>query len=371
MLKVAAAGATHGNRLIPALEVLRAIARLIQHRAAAARGPTDRRSTGLAVSKPNPERAAGGFGEQLSRKPHDVVDETWAGGVPAQYGVAPRVRVGRDRWLNLLWLVPLGFVVLLAAVAVAKGLRETAWVADFLNEHPGTVLPAGAEEGAGFPPWVGWQHFLNMLLLIPIIRSGVTIIADHPRLYWTRHSTPGKDWFRVQKPVPTDPLYTAKEDSITLPDSIGLPGRRHSIGLARWWHLGMDTLWLANGIVFYLTGARTPAPRGVWVNRLTVSMLEATDGPAVGGTRQGVLGPQKALDASVMVTAQVPTRNALLEAGGACRFAGGRETGQQVHVVVFTVGSRRPGIEPHTCPFHAPVVWARRCLVGDVATLTG
>ena len=88
--------------------------------------------------------------------------------------------------------------------------------------------------------------------MIFIIRSGVTILADHPRLYLTRHSTPGKDWFRMQKPVPADPLYTAKRDSLTLPDGVGLPGRRHSIGLARWWHLGIDTLWLANGIVFFV-----------------------------------------------------------------------------------------------------------------------
>ena len=65
--------------------------------------------------------------------------------------------------------------------------------------------------------------------MIFIIRSGITIIADHPRFYWTRHSTPGKEWFRIQNPVPPDPLYTAKQDSITVPDGVGLPGRRHSI----------------------------------------------------------------------------------------------------------------------------------------------
>lgn len=105
------------------------------------------------MSEPKPDPAAGGFPGQPSIEPHDVVEETRAAGVPAQYGVAPRVWVGRGRWLNLLWLMPLGFVVLLAAVAVAKGLRETAGAADFLSQHPGTVLPAGAEEGAGFPPW--------------------------------------------------------------------------------------------------------------------------------------------------------------------------------------------------------------------------
>ncbi|MGI8415459.1 MAG: hypothetical protein ACR2P2_04495 [Nakamurella sp.] len=34
------------------------------------------------------------------------------------------------------------------------------------------------------------QHFFNLFLLIFIIRSGIQILSDHPRLYWTRHSTP-------------------------------------------------------------------------------------------------------------------------------------------------------------------------------------
>ncbi|GAA3737205.1 hypothetical protein GCM10022239_11220 [Leifsonia bigeumensis] len=188
---------------------------------------------------------------ELVKKPHDVVDEDWAGGVPPQYGVAPRIRVGRDKWFNLLWLIPIGLVLLVAGIAVAKGLRELPGVQEFIAQYPGeSELPAGAP--VGFPAWLGWQHFLNAFFMIFIIRSGVTILADHPRLYLTRHSTPGKDWFRMQKPVPADPLYTAKMDSLTLPDGVGLPGRRHSIGLARWWHLGIDTLWLLNGLVFFV-----------------------------------------------------------------------------------------------------------------------
>ncbi|GAB3523265.1 molybdopterin-dependent oxidoreductase [Arthrobacter monumenti] len=204
-----------------------------------------------AASNINPEALAG-FRDELDRRKYDVVDGSWAGSVPAQYGVAPRLRIGRSKWFNLLWLLPIGFVLLIVGIAVAKGLREIPVVAQFMEEYPGTVFPGGAEANAGFPTWVGWQHFFNMLLMIPIIRSGLTIIADHPRFYWTRHSTPGKDWFRVQKPVPADPLWTAKQDSITLPDGVGLPGRRHSIGLARWWHLGINSLWLLNGIIFYI-----------------------------------------------------------------------------------------------------------------------
>ena len=88
--------------------------------------------------------------------------------------------------------------------------------------------------------------------MVFIIRSDVQILSDHPRLYWTRHSTPGKDWFRIQVPVPADPLWTAKQDSISLPGQVGLPGLRHSIGLARWRHLGVDALWLLNGVIFYI-----------------------------------------------------------------------------------------------------------------------
>ena len=96
------------------------------------------------------------------------------------------------------------------------------------------------------------QHFFNASFLIFIIRAGIQILSDHPRLYWTRHSTPGRDWFRIQKPVPEDPLWTAKQDSISLPGQVGLPGLRHSIGLARWWHLCFDVLWLLNGLIFYV-----------------------------------------------------------------------------------------------------------------------
>jgi len=153
---------------------------------------------------------------------------------------------------------PIGFVVLFVAVAAAQGLRGIPSVHRFIELYPGTVEPAGSERNAGLPLWVGAQHFLTLFLMIFIIRSGVQILSDHPRLYWTRHSTPGKDWFHIQKPVPADPLWTAKQDSISLPGQIGLPGIRHSIGLARWWHLGIDTLWLLNGLVFYVLLFATP-----------------------------------------------------------------------------------------------------------------
>lgn len=187
----------------------------------------------------------------LLTKGEEAIDTTtWAGSFPAAHGIAPRVRVGANRWFNLLWLIPIGFVLLLVAVAVAKELRTMPGVEDFIQRHPGTGF--ATQFATALPAWVRLQHFFNLFLLTFILRAGVQILADHPRLYWTRHCTPGKEWFRMQKRVPDDPLWTAKQDSITLPKHLGLPGLRHSIGLARWWHLGADALWLANGLVFYV-----------------------------------------------------------------------------------------------------------------------
>lgn len=189
----------------------------------------------------------------------DVVDPTaWAGSIPQAHGIAPRVRVSRDRWFNLLWLLPIGFVSLIVAVAGAKGLRGDPPVQRFIARYPGTSASAGARSGAGLPVWLDAQHFFNLFLLVFILRSGLQILSDHPRLYWTRHSTPGRDWFRVQKPVPADPLWTAKQDSISLPGQVGLPGIWHCIGLARWWRLCVDTLWLLNGVIFYALLLATP-----------------------------------------------------------------------------------------------------------------
>jgi methionine sulfoxide reductase catalytic subunit len=180
-----------------------------------------------------------------------VVDpETWAGSMPTASGIAPRLRIGRNRWLNLLWLLPIGFVALIVAVAAAQGLRDMPSVQRFIARYPGTIV--SPQTRPGLPWWLEAQHFLNVFLMIFIIRAGLQILADHPRVYWTRHSTPGREWFRFQQPVPKEPLWTAKQDSVSLPRHVGLPGLRHSIGLARWWHLGTDVLWLANGALFYV-----------------------------------------------------------------------------------------------------------------------
>ncbi|MHB8660171.1 MAG: molybdopterin-binding oxidoreductase [Solirubrobacteraceae bacterium] len=114
----------------------------------------------------------------------DVIDPaTWAGAVPRVGGIAPRVRVGRSSWFNLLWVLPTGFLVLLVLVAVAKGLRAEPAVERFITRYSGTLVGSHPQSTTGFPAWARWQHFVNAFFMIFIIRAGIQILSDHPRLY--------------------------------------------------------------------------------------------------------------------------------------------------------------------------------------------
>ncbi|MGH3253301.1 MAG: beta-galactosidase, partial [Trebonia sp.] len=198
------------------------------------------------------------FRTELTQGEESIDAARWAGGIEDVRAIAPRIRVGRDKWFNILWLLPIGFVALISLIAIGKGLRGMPAVERFIVRYPGEVLPSHALADAGIPSWVNWQHFFNLFFMFFIIRSGWQILCDHPRLYWTRHSRPGGEWLRIAKPAPDDPLWTAKQDSVNLPRQVGLPGLRHSIGLARWWHFVVDLLFLLNGLVFYVLLFITP-----------------------------------------------------------------------------------------------------------------
>ncbi len=182
----------------------------------------------------------------------------WAGGIADEPARLPSIRVGR-RWISSLWLLPLGIAGLVLGVAIAQHLRQFDWMQEFIARYPGTAAPRGAIE-PGLPGWLRWSHLFNIVFMMFIIRAGLQILADHPRLYLNSGSTPGTAWLRLRGPVPADRLdpadparvWTAKDDSVSLPRWLGIPGVRHTIGLARWWHFTFDALWLLNGIIFYV-----------------------------------------------------------------------------------------------------------------------
>lgn len=195
---------------------------------------------------------------QSSHRSHDVLADKLSEAddrirlshwTPPRNGILPRIRFGR-RWFNTLWLLPIAVALLLAAVASAQAMRELTVVQEFIRQYPG-IASSTPVVSSGFPWWLRLQHFLNMFFMLFIIRAGIQILADHPRLYWKRDSTPGTEWFRFQHEVPADRIWTAKDDAVTLPQWLGIPGLRHTIGLARWWHFSVNFLWTLNGIAFY------------------------------------------------------------------------------------------------------------------------
>ncbi len=189
----------------------------------------------------------------------DRIDvEEWSKRIPPVMARIPEIRIGK-RWVSSLWIVPIGIAVLIVGIAVAQHLRTYPVVQTFIETYPG----AGAFQppvDTGFPGWLRIMHFLNLLFMLFIMRSGLQILADHPRLQLDAGSTPGREWLRLRGPVPPDRMdqsppekqWTAKDDAVTLPRWLGIPGLRHTIGLARWWHFSFDMLWVLLGAVFYI-----------------------------------------------------------------------------------------------------------------------
>ncbi|HJS18480.1 MAG TPA: molybdopterin-dependent oxidoreductase [Anaerolineales bacterium] len=169
--------------------------------------------------------------------------------MPPRAGTVPHIRIG-GRWINILWALPIAVVLLILAIAVAQELRAVPAVQEFIRRYPGDT--SSSPVTSGFPFWLRAQHFLNSFFMLFIIRAGIQILADHPRLYFRRDSTPGTEWFRFQHEVPQDRLWTSKDDSVTIPGWLGIPGVRHSVGLARWWHFTFDLLWVINGLIYYV-----------------------------------------------------------------------------------------------------------------------
>src|SRR5512140_2308263 len=183
---------------------------------------------------------------RLTRAKDHLDPKEWMPPRPAR---TPRVRIGRH-WVSVWWIVPIGWALAIVTIAVAQGLRELPLVQEFILRYPGdgSTIPAYS----GFPLWLRVQHLLNIFFMIFIIRAGLQILADHPRLFAASDSIPGREWFRITGNVPTDRYWTSKDDAVTLPGWLGIPGVRHTVGLARWWHFTFDTLWLLNGLIFYV-----------------------------------------------------------------------------------------------------------------------
>ncbi|MEN0055103.1 MAG: molybdopterin-dependent oxidoreductase [Mucilaginibacter sp.] len=141
-------------------------------------------------------------------------------------------------------------LLLLATVGIAW-LQYLVWG---LPVDPSASLPPVTDaDPRGFPWWICLSHWINFFFLIIIIRSGLSILADHPRLYWNNNCTPDTEWIRFTPlNVKRDKVLTAKDDARYLSPVIGLPGYRHTVGLARSWHFINVPFFLLNGVLFII-----------------------------------------------------------------------------------------------------------------------
>lgn len=136
---------------------------------------------------------------------------------PAERGSSTAQRTPRlpKRWARLGLAAAALVVFAAAAVGISRWFLGSDRGVSFLEAYPGEYhLPEGAP--VGLPAWLGWQHFMNVFLMVLIIRSGLQIRKEkRPAAYWTPKGRNGA-----------------------------------KVSLTVWFHQSLDLLWLVNGAVF-------------------------------------------------------------------------------------------------------------------------
>ncbi|QEH34789.1 Sulfoxide reductase catalytic subunit YedY precursor [Aquisphaera giovannonii] len=110
----------------------------------------------------------------------------------------------------------------------------------------------------GFPLWVRVTHWFNFLFLTLLARSGLAILAAHPKLYWNIHSRPGSEWIRfTRKALPADRMWCSTDEEVEAPSWLALPGGK-GLGLGRYWHFFNAMAWPLCGLVYVTLMFATP-----------------------------------------------------------------------------------------------------------------
>lgn len=149
-----------------------------------------------------------------------------------------------------IYIKPYMIIIFLSLVILPVA---AAWIYYLVKGLPpdAEVQSAVINGPSGFPGWLISTHWINFFFLTLLIRSSLSILADHPRLYWNNGCTPGTEWIRFTPiEVPGDKIWTAKEDARYISPILGLPGYRHTVGIARTWHFLTVPFFVLNGAVF-------------------------------------------------------------------------------------------------------------------------
>lgn len=106
----------------------------------------------------------------------------------------------------------------------------------------------------GFPLWLVLTHFLNILFLTLLARSGIEILSAFPKLYLSDHCPPGREFIRFSKRTfsadAAKPWSSLDEEESWSP-AVALPGRKN-LGLARHWHFMTIQFWILTGLAYVI-----------------------------------------------------------------------------------------------------------------------
>jgi sulfoxide reductase catalytic subunit YedY len=152
-----------------------------------------------------------------------------------------------------IWIRPSVLAIIAALILIpliVAWVQGAVWGLPHIEPNP-AAMQGTATGPHGFPAWVRWSHFFNLFFLFMLIRSGLSILMDHPRLYFNDGCTPDSEWIRFTPlKVPRDRLWTAKDDNRYISPVVGLPGYAHTIGIGRCWHFLNVYGFVATGFFF-------------------------------------------------------------------------------------------------------------------------
>lgn len=129
-----------------------------------------------------------------------------------------------------MWAMAATVLGAIALSAIAFVVRAQPAVQDFLVRYPGVITPTSVAP-VGIPVWLNVTHFLNMLFLMLIIRTALSIRSK-------------------KRP----PAFVTPRRGV-----FGEPARRISITV--WLHNTVDLIWMINGVVYVVLLFTT----GQWV----------------------------------------------------------------------------------------------------------
>ena len=88
------------------------------------------------------------------------------------------------------------FIVLVSPFLLAILVAYAQWLSVGLPSIPESFQFFSQVHPQGFPLWIGIAHYINLIFIILLIRSGLQILVYHQRLYLNVHGTPGTECIR-------------------------------------------------------------------------------------------------------------------------------------------------------------------------------